>query len=261
MMPPCSSRSQPRVSIDSGSDDAGRAAVFPLSPVPRPLYPSSPAGARRPAPPHTLPQTRAAAVRNAHYGALQRGPGKRTPTTNASQLTSGTPPSEERLNVTQLFQQHYDGLYRYLVRLTGDSDLAADAAQEAFVRLVERPPQDRHVRAWLFAVATNVVRDNARARARWVTLLMGSPDRAPMGDVAPGPDAAAESAERRKLVRAALDRLSWKERTVLLMREEGFAHHEIADAVGTTTGSVGTMIARALNKLAGELAPTSESLR
>ena len=176
-------------------------------------------------------------------------------------MTSGTPPSEERLNVTQLFQQHYDGLYRYLVRLTGDSDLAADAAQEAFVRLVERPPQDRHVRAWLFAVATNVVRDNARARARWVTLLMGSPDRAPMGDVAPGPDAAAESAERRKLVRAALDRLSWKERTVLLMREEGFAHHEIADAVGTTTGSVGTMIARALNKLAGELASTSESLR
>lgn len=169
--------------------------------------------------------------------------------------------SEERLNVTQLFLQHYDGLYRYLVRLTGDADLAADAAQEAFVRLVERPPQDRHVRAWLFAVATNVVRDTARARARWMTLLMGSPDRAPMGDVGQGPDDAAESAERRKVVRAALDRLSWKERTVLLMREEGFAHHEIADAVGTTTGSVGTMIARALNKLAGELAPTSESLR
>jgi RNA polymerase sigma-70 factor (ECF subfamily) len=170
-------------------------------------------------------------------------------------------PSEERLNVTQLFLQHYDGLYRYLVRLTGDQDLAADAAQEAFVRLVERPPQDRHVRAWLFAVATNVVRDTARARARWLTLLMGSPDRAPMGDVAPGPDQEVERSERRQLVRSALDRLSWKERTVLLMREEGFAHHEIADAVGTTTGSVGTMIARALAKLSAELAPTSESLK
>lgn len=173
-------------------------------------------------------------------------------------MQSGT---EEHLNVTQLFQQHYDGLYRYLVRLTGDGDLAADAAQEAFVRLVERPPQDRHVRAWLFAVATNVVRDTARARVRWSTLLSASPDRAPLGDARPGPEAEAESAERRKLVRAALERLSWKERTVLLMREEGFAHHEIAQAVGTTTGSVGTMIARALHKLAGELAPTSESLR
>jgi DNA-directed RNA polymerase specialized sigma24 family protein len=33
------------------------------------------------------------------------------------------------------------------------------------------------------------------------------------------------------------------------MREEGFTHREIADAVGTTTGSVGTMFARALAKL------------
>jgi RNA polymerase sigma-70 factor (ECF subfamily) len=176
-------------------------------------------------------------------------------------LSAATPSPEQRINVTQLFTEHYDALYRYLVRLTGDSDLAADAAQEAFVRLVERPPQDRHLRAWLFAVATNVVRDTARARARWLKLLSASPDRAPVGDVPPLPDADAESSERRKVVRAALDRLSWKERTVLLMREEGFAHHEIADAVGTTTGSVGTMLARALNKLSNELAPTSESLK
>lgn len=164
------------------------------------------------------------------------------------------------MNVTQLFLEHYDGLYRYLVRLTGDEDLAADAAQEAFVRLMERPPQDRNLRAWLYAVATNVVRDSARARARWLTLLKGSPDRAPMGDVPPLPDAAAESAERQQTVRAALDRLNWKERTVLLMREEGFAHHEIADAVGTTTGSVGTMLARALRKLSAELSAKSENL-
>jgi DNA-directed RNA polymerase specialized sigma24 family protein len=37
------------------------------------------------------------------------------------------------------------------------------------------------------------------------------------------------------------------------MREEGFAHREIAEAVGTTTGSVGTLIARALDRLAQQL--------
>ncbi len=176
-------------------------------------------------------------------------------------MSADTPPPDERPDVTALFQEHYDALHRYLVRLTGDGDLAADAAQEAFVRLVERPPQNRHLRAWLFAVATNVVRDTARARARWLKLLSASPDRAPVGERSPSPDAEAESSERRALVRTALDRLSWKERTVLLMREEGFAHHEIARAVGTTTGSVGTMLARALDKLARELAPSSESLR
>ena len=165
------------------------------------------------------------------------------------------------MDVTQLFREHYDGLFRYLVRLTGDPDVAADAAQEAFVRLVERPPQDRHLRAWLYAVATNVVRDSARSRSRWFTLLSGSPDRAPMGDLPLAPDEETERSEKRRMVRAALDRLNWKERTVLLMREEGFAHHEIAEAVGTTTGSVGTMLARALRKLSAELAATSENLR
>ncbi|MDP9347957.1 MAG: sigma-70 family RNA polymerase sigma factor [Gemmatimonadota bacterium] len=165
------------------------------------------------------------------------------------------------MNPTQLFIEHYDALYRYLVRLTGDPDVAADAAQEAFVRLVERPPQDRNVRAWLFAVATNVVRDGARARARWLAILRASPERAPIGDLPPRPDVAVETAELCRVVRGALDALSWKEKTILLMREEGFSHHEIAEAVGTTTGSVGTMIARALRKLSAELHSRAEGVR
>jgi DNA-directed RNA polymerase specialized sigma24 family protein len=54
-------------------------------------------------------------------------------------------------------------------------------------------------------------------------------------------------------VREALLTLGEKERAILLMREEGFAHREIAVAVGTTTKSVGTMIARALEKLSRRL--------
>ena len=69
-----------------------------------------------------------------------------------------------------------------------------------------------------------------------------------------------ESAERRHAVRAALDALSMKERTALLMREEGCSHREIADAVGTTTGSVGTLLARALDKLAAALPLDPEAL-
>jgi DNA-directed RNA polymerase specialized sigma24 family protein len=54
-------------------------------------------------------------------------------------------------------------------------------------------------------------------------------------------------------VRRALAALSERDRTALLMREEGFSHEEIAAAVGTTTKSVGTVVARALRKLAAEL--------
>lgn len=157
------------------------------------------------------------------------------------------------MDVEQAFADHYDVLYRYLVRLTGDSDVAADVAQESFIRLVERSPDGRQLRGWLFRVATNLVRDDSRVRRRRMELLQECPDRSPVGDAPHVPDQLLESKERRETVRGALDVLPPRDRTLLLMREEGFSHQEMAEAVGTTTKSVGSMIARALNRLAAEL--------
>lgn len=158
------------------------------------------------------------------------------------------------MEVGALYEAHHVPLVRYLSRFCGDPELAADAAQEAFVRYVERPPEeDSNLRAWLFTVATHVVRDQTRARSRRSDLLEAWPDHAPIGDPGADPEEALLESERRRAVRAALDALDEKERMMLLMREEGFRHREIADAVGTTTGSVGTMIARALKKLARAL--------
>jgi RNA polymerase sigma factor (sigma-70 family) len=157
------------------------------------------------------------------------------------------------VDVASLFEEHYDVLYRFLVRMTADSDVAADVAQESFIRLIERQPEEQQIRGWLFRVATNLVRDDSRVRRRRLELLEEFPDRAPVADAPANPETVLELNERRKVVRAALDRLSLKDRTLLLMREEGFSHHEIARAVGTTTKSVGSMIARALKKLSKEL--------
>ena len=165
------------------------------------------------------------------------------------------------LDLARLFDEHHQSLYRYLVRFCGDGDVAADAAQEAFLRLVERPPPVGGAeRAWLFKVATNVVLDGARTRVRRIRLLASAPTRAPVGDAPRDPHELVEADERRRHVSAALAALSAKERTALLMREEGFSHREIAEAVGTTTGSVGTLIARALDRLAGSLALDRDSL-
>ena len=154
------------------------------------------------------------------------------------------------MDVASLFADHHASLFRYLARLTGDPDLAEDAAQEAFVRLVERPPTPDNMRAWLFRVGTNAARLSARTGGRRRRILEGAPERAPVGDAPLLPDAAAEQQEVRAKVRDALSQLPERDRVMLLMREEGFSHREIAEAVGTTTGSVGTMIARALARLA-----------
>lgn len=157
------------------------------------------------------------------------------------------------MDVDAVFEEHYEVLYRYLVRLTGDVDQAADISQECFIRLIERRPDERQLRGWLFRVATNLVRDESRVRRRRLELLQESTEPVGSGATQLDPERMLELKQRRLVVRRALDALSLRDRTLLLMREEGFSHKEMAVTVGTTTKSVGSMIARALNKLAIEL--------
>ena len=153
----------------------------------------------------------------------------------------------------QLFEEHYDRLQRYLVRFTRDGDAAADLAQEAFVRLLEHDPESPHAVPWLFRVATNLARDDARKRIRRKEL--GEPERV-LRAYADPPAAPEQSVDRegaRRMLDAAFTALNERERMALLMREEGYSYREIADAVDTTVGSLGTMIARALRKAATRL--------
>jgi hypothetical protein len=59
------------------------------------------------------------------------------------------------LAFARLFEQHWEGVHRLLVRLLGDVEQAGDLAQEVFVQLYRRPPEDEQVplRAWLYRVA------------------------------------------------------------------------------------------------------------
>lgn len=157
------------------------------------------------------------------------------------------------MDVERLYREIAPALFRYLTRFAGDEEVAADAVQETFVRLVERKPTGDGVKAWLFRVGTNLVLERRRSESRRWRILRGGEGKVPVGDAPVLPDAAAEAAERAKAVRTALEALPERDRTVLLLRAEGFAYHEIAEAVGTTTGSVGTILIRAMRKLEREL--------
>ncbi|NIP78943.1 MAG: sigma-70 family RNA polymerase sigma factor, partial [Gemmatimonadetes bacterium] len=122
------------------------------------------------------------------------------------------------MNYDRLFERLYPALFRYLRRLTGDADAAEDAAQEAFVRLTEQSLPEDEARPWLFTVATNLIRDRARKADRHRRLEPHVP-RAQAPDT---PDVSTARRERIALVRQALDQLSERDQTMLLMREEGF---------------------------------------
>lgn len=153
-------------------------------------------------------------------------------------------------SVEALYRAHGRALFRYLVRMTGDADLAGDVLHDTFQRLLERPPtRDSNLKGWLFRVATNRLRDSRRQSARRLRLLYERGASALHSDPPPSPDRSVLMAEARARTSVVLDALNERDRTILLMREEGFTHREIAEAVGTTTQSVGTLIARALDRV------------
>jgi len=154
------------------------------------------------------------------------------------------------LDVGGLFREHHAGLHRYLVRLTDDEATAKDAVQFAFTRMLERPPTDANPRAWLYRVATNVVREWGRSEGRRRELVHGAGYVPALGDAPPDALRRIDDMEARERLRTILDDLDERDRTLLLMREDGFTHREMAEAVGTTVSSVGTLLARALKKAA-----------
>lgn len=137
---------------------------------------------------------------------------------------------------------------RYLVRRLGDQDWAEEVAQETFVRAL-RQEHLASERSWIFAVATNLVRDEARkdTRRRARLELLREQEKA---DAVVEPEPMdVERAEERAMARRALEALSERDREALLMREEGLDYHEIADALGLSFGSIGTTLARARKRL------------
>lgn len=150
------------------------------------------------------------------------------------------------LDAEVAFREHRLTLVRYVYRLTGDESVAADIVQEVFVRLMESGGGIADVRGWLFTVATNLVRD--RHRVRESRRRLGAGKR--LGpDPVRRPDEVFERRRRVERMRAALSRLSERDRAILLMRQEGFSHPEIAEAVGVAPSSVGVLAARAIRKL------------
>ena len=144
-----------------------------------------------------------------------------------------------------LFHKQFPSLFRYLDRLTSEPELAADIAQEAFIRLYQKGTLPDTPSAWLVSVAMNLFRNAQTTRSRRRRLL--TPDRMQYAhaDPAPSPDAGVSGDDTRDMVRAALGRLPERERQLLLLRAEGLSYREISVALNLNEGSVGVLLARA----------------
>ncbi len=164
------------------------------------------------------------------------------------------------MDADRLFREYHGTLVRYLTRRLGDRDWAEEVAQETFVRAL-RQDAIASERSWLFAVASNLVRDEARrvARQRQHLQLLAAEERERAW-----PDAAddteeltPERARKAAWARKAVDALGERDRQALLLKAEGLSYDEIAAVLEIEKTSVGTTLSRARRRLA----ETYEALR
>lgn len=160
-----------------------------------------------------------------------------------SRLTEVAASFPERFE--SLFGAHHPRLFRFLDRLSGDPDLAADLAQEAFVRLYRRGTMPDAPEAWLVSVALNLFRNSRSTVTRRRRLLAVAGSDAVHQAAAPSPDGRLIADEERRRVRAAIDRMPERERRLLLLRGEGLSYRDISTALSLNEASVGTLLARA----------------
>ncbi len=152
-------------------------------------------------------------------------------------------------SLVEIYTRFSPGLYRYAARLLGDRALAQDCVAETFRRLLEALDSGggphKYVQAYLYTTAHNWVRDHFRKRS----LPVGS---AMPQSVSTRLDPARIAQEQLEFDRlaAALRRLSPCQRQVIAMRYlEGRSHHEIADLLGKSVGSIRTLQHRGVVQL------------
>lgn len=145
-------------------------------------------------------------------------------------------------------QDLYTATFRRALLLLGDRHEAEDAAQEAVTRLLGQGTGSvKNPGAWLRQVVSRLAYDALRRGKR--TLDLPPPEAELTDEAQPDPAQVLVEHEQARLVRLALDRLSPRDRLILLLRTEGLSYKEIAQAARCRPGSVGTLLARAERRL------------
>ena len=144
-----------------------------------------------------------------------------------------------------LYGRHKDAVYRYFLRATDPAN-AADGHQETWSRVVAKRGQYRgegKFRAYLFAIAHNVLMDQFRRQPREAVS-----DVEAVADGSPERDAANLEATER--LNELIANLPNAQREALIMhREAGLTIREIAQVTGVTEEGVKSRLRYALARL------------
>lgn len=166
-----------------------------------------------------------------------------------------------------LLGRHERGVYNFILRSTGQAEMAEDLCQEVFLRVIKSAPrykESARFTTWLYTIARNICIDKARRRARHTEVSLNKPyggddgeeGRSYLDNLGDAHAAAGNVAmvreQFRGRLREALDALPQEQREVFLLREvSGLKFREIADVIGVPENTIKSRMRYALETLRG----------
>jgi RNA polymerase sigma-70 factor, ECF subfamily len=152
---------------------------------------------------------------------------------------------------SQIFDKHYERIYRYAYRRLGDQEAAQSITSDAFYRLLVASQDGRGPREgvllWLYRTAHNLVIDVYRQSPKQTLPL----DETLLSDKNPSPEEALVVLQEQEQVRAALWLLTPDQQQVVALKfMEGFENEEVAEMMEISVGAVKSLQHRALARLA-----------
>ena len=167
------------------------------------------------------------------------------------------------LSPDSVVQCHADLVYRVALNLLRDPDEAADAAQEALVKVWQgcAGVPEAKLAAWCARVSRNACLDHLRRR-KVRPQPFKDPALAPEKvSTSPLPDDDAEADEFNRHLDVALGQLGEPYRSIVVLREvEGLAYQEVADALDLPLNTMKVYLHRAKRRLRDLLAASAPDL-
>ena len=153
-----------------------------------------------------------------------------------------------------LVERYKKKAYYTALRLVGNPDDAYDISQEAFVRVYNarrRYDRAQPFYAWFYTILSNLSRNHLRKRTirlNYAVRTMRLRRRDP--ELYNSPEYILEADETKKAVWAAIGKLSFEHREIIILRHfEDLSYEEIAQLLGIAVGSVMSRLYYARKKL------------
>ena len=147
---------------------------------------------------------------------------------------------------------HHEEILRYLRRVIGQEGDAEDLSQETFLRAYRAYgtlPEDANVRAWLFAIATNLAKNHFRSETRRRRAHRKAEGEA--HEIAgPATEAELDARETGALLQTIIEGLPLKQRLAFTQRKlHDMEYEAIGESMGCSAESARAHVFQALRKI------------